>query len=105
MAKKDRGRGRAARRERPDEAETDAKAGATEAAREACRRQGATGVSAVVVARAITAGALLATLAKAERERVRVQLSGRKSQPSPVPTYSMRTVFVTTYDSPVRVPW
>jgi molecular chaperone Hsp33 len=48
----------------------------TESAREACRRQGATGVSAVVVARAITAGALLATLAKAERERVRVQLSG-----------------------------
>jgi molecular chaperone Hsp33 len=48
----------------------------TESAREACRRQGATGVTAVVVARAITAGALLATLAKAERERVRVQLSG-----------------------------
>jgi molecular chaperone Hsp33 len=48
----------------------------TDSAREACRRQGATGVSAVVVARAITAGALLATLAKAERERVRVQLSG-----------------------------
>lgn len=48
----------------------------TESAREACRRQGATGVSAVVIGRAITAGALLATLAKAERERVRVQLSG-----------------------------
>lgn len=48
----------------------------TEAAREACRRQGATGVTAMVVARSITAGALLATLAKAERERVRVQLSG-----------------------------
>jgi molecular chaperone Hsp33 len=48
----------------------------TESAREACRRQGATGVTAVVVARAITAGALLATLAKTERERVRVQLSG-----------------------------
>jgi molecular chaperone Hsp33 len=48
----------------------------TESAREACRRQGATGVTAVVVARSITAGALLATLAKAERERVRVQLSG-----------------------------
>lgn len=48
----------------------------TESAREACRRQGATGVTAVVIARSITAGALLATLAKAERERVRVQLSG-----------------------------
>lgn len=48
----------------------------TESAREACRRQGATGVTAMVVARSITAGALLATLAKAERERVRVQLSG-----------------------------
>lgn len=44
----------------------------TESSREACRRQGATGVNAVVVARAITAGALLATVAKGERERVRV---------------------------------
>jgi molecular chaperone Hsp33 len=48
----------------------------TESAREACRRQGATGVTAAIVARSITAGALLATLAKTERERVRVQLSG-----------------------------
>lgn len=48
----------------------------TESAREACTRQKARGVTAVVLARAITSGVLLATLAKGERERVRVQLQG-----------------------------
>ena len=48
----------------------------TESVREACRRQGATHVSAIAIGRALTSGALLATLAKTERERVRVQLSG-----------------------------
>jgi molecular chaperone Hsp33 len=46
----------------------------TEAVREACRRQEARGVAAIVIGRALTSGALLATLAKGERERVRIQL-------------------------------
>lgn len=48
----------------------------TEAAREACERQGATFATAVIIARSITAGVLLATLAKGDRERVRVQIAG-----------------------------
>ncbi len=48
----------------------------TEAVREACRRQGARGVAAIVIGRALTSGALLATLAKGEGERVRIQLGG-----------------------------
>lgn len=48
----------------------------TESAREACRRQQASHATAVVLARAMTVGALLATLAKSEKERVRIQLSG-----------------------------
>lgn len=48
----------------------------TEAVREACRRQEARGVAAIVIGRALTCGALLATLAKGERERVRIQLGG-----------------------------
>ncbi len=48
----------------------------TEAVREACRRQQARGLAALVTGRALTSGALLATLAKGERERVRIQLSG-----------------------------
>ena len=48
----------------------------TEAVREACRRQEARGVAAIVIGRALTSGALLATLAKGERERVRIQLGG-----------------------------
>lgn len=48
----------------------------TETAREACERQGATFATAVVIARSITAGVLLATLAKGDRERVRVQIAG-----------------------------
>src|SRR5690606_6474664 len=48
----------------------------TEAVREACRRQDAQGVAAIVVGRALTSGVLLATLAKGERERVRIQLGG-----------------------------
>ena len=48
----------------------------TEAVREACRRQEARGVAAIVIGRALTAGAVLATLAKGERERVRIQLGG-----------------------------
>lgn len=48
----------------------------TEAVREACRRQDARGIPAIVIGRALTCGALLATLAKSERERVRIQLGG-----------------------------
>lgn len=48
----------------------------TEAVREACHRQGVKGLGALVLGRALTSGALLATLAKGERERVRVQLGG-----------------------------
>jgi molecular chaperone Hsp33 len=48
----------------------------TEAVREACRRQEAQGMTAMVIGRALTSGVLLATLAKAERERVRIQLGG-----------------------------
>lgn len=48
----------------------------TEAAREACRRQGARGIAATAIGRALTCGALLATLGKGEDERVRVQFSG-----------------------------
>lgn len=48
----------------------------TESVREACRRQGATHISAVALGRALTLGPLLATLAKGERERVRVQVAG-----------------------------
>lgn len=48
----------------------------TEAVREACRRQAAQGVAAIVIGRALTSGVLLATLAKGERERVRIQLGG-----------------------------
>jgi molecular chaperone Hsp33 len=48
----------------------------TEAAREACRRQEARGVAAIVIGRALTSGALLATLVKGQRERVRIQLGG-----------------------------
>jgi molecular chaperone Hsp33 len=51
-------------------------ANTTEAVREACRRQGATGVTALVIGRALTCGAVLATLAKSERERVRIALGG-----------------------------
>lgn len=48
----------------------------TDSVREACRRQGATHISAVALGRALTAGALLATLGKGQDERVRVQLIG-----------------------------
>ncbi len=48
----------------------------TEAVREACRRQQASGIAAIVVGRALTAGVLLATLAKSERERVRIHFRG-----------------------------
>jgi molecular chaperone Hsp33 len=48
----------------------------SDAVREACRRQGATWASAMVLGRALTSGVLLATLAKGERERVRVQVAG-----------------------------
>ena len=48
----------------------------TEAVREACRRQDLRGIEAVVIGRALIAGALLATIAKADRERVRVQFEG-----------------------------
>jgi molecular chaperone Hsp33 len=48
----------------------------TELVREACRRQEAAGVEAVVLGRAATAGCLFSTLAKSEKERVRIQLDG-----------------------------
>ena len=48
----------------------------TETAREACRRQGIRGAQAMAIGRAVTAGALLATLAKSDKERVRIQIQG-----------------------------
>ncbi|EDM77209.1 Hsp33 protein [Plesiocystis pacifica SIR-1] len=48
----------------------------SDAVREACRRQRATGAEAIALGRAMTAGVLLATFAKRERERVRIQLMG-----------------------------
>lgn len=48
----------------------------TEAVREACRRQQASGAAAVVIGRALSCGVLLATLAKRERERIRIHLRG-----------------------------
>lgn len=48
----------------------------SEAVREACRRQRARGVAAVAIGRGLTAGALLATLAKQDKERLRIQLAG-----------------------------
>ncbi|PRP96502.1 33 kDa chaperonin [Enhygromyxa salina] len=48
----------------------------TDSVREACRRQRASGLAAVALGRALTVGALLATLGKGERERVRIQLAG-----------------------------
>jgi molecular chaperone Hsp33 len=49
----------------------------TQLVREACRRQRATGVRAVALGRAATAGCLLSTLAKNDQERVRIQLDGQ----------------------------
>lgn len=51
-------------------------ASTSEAVREACRRQGARGVAAVAIGRGLTAGVLLATLAKQDKERLRIQLTG-----------------------------
>jgi molecular chaperone Hsp33 len=48
----------------------------SEAVREACRRQRARGVAAVAIGRGLTAGVLLATLAKQDKERLRIQLAG-----------------------------
>lgn len=48
----------------------------TASVREACRRQRARGAGALALGRALTAGSLLATLAKAEGERVRIQIAG-----------------------------
>ncbi|MFV8751935.1 Hsp33 family molecular chaperone HslO [Nannocystaceae bacterium ST9] len=62
-----------------NEAETIRVVAATtsEAVREACRRQQARGVAAVAIGRGLTAGVLLATLAKQDRERIRIQFAGR----------------------------
>src|SRR5690606_27417189 len=46
------------------------------AVREACARSGLVGAEAIVVGRALTAGYLLATVAKNDDERVRIQLDG-----------------------------
>jgi molecular chaperone Hsp33 len=43
---------------------------------EGCRRRGCTGVEAVILGRALTAGALLSTLTKLSEERLRVDLFG-----------------------------
>lgn len=48
----------------------------TQSAREAARRQDAQASEALILARAIGAGCLLATLAKGEKERVRIHLRG-----------------------------
>ncbi len=48
----------------------------SEAVREACRRQHAEGLAAVAIARGLTCGVLLATLAKQDKERVRIQFAG-----------------------------
>jgi molecular chaperone Hsp33 len=48
----------------------------TEAVREACRRQHARGLAAVAIGRGLTSGVLLATLAKQEKERIRIQIAG-----------------------------
>ncbi len=48
----------------------------SEAVREACRRQRARGIAAVAIGRGLTAGVLLATLAKQDKERLRIQLAG-----------------------------
>jgi molecular chaperone Hsp33 len=48
----------------------------TEAVREACRRQQARGIAAVALARGLTCGVLLATLAKQDKERIRIQFAG-----------------------------
>jgi molecular chaperone Hsp33 len=48
----------------------------SDAVREACRRQRARGVAAVAIGRGLTAGVLLATLAKQDKERLRIQLAG-----------------------------
>jgi molecular chaperone Hsp33 len=48
----------------------------SEAVREACRRQDARGLAAVAIGRGLTAGVLLATLAKQDKERLRIQFSG-----------------------------
>jgi molecular chaperone Hsp33 len=51
-------------------------ADATQTVREACERQELSGVEAIVLGRAITCGGLLATLAKEDRERVRIVVQG-----------------------------
>ena len=48
----------------------------TDLVREACRRQEVRGVEAIALGRAATAGCLFSTLAKSDRERVRIQLDG-----------------------------
>lgn len=48
----------------------------SEAVREACRRQQTRGVAAVAIGRGLTSGVLLATLAKQDKERLRIQFAG-----------------------------
>lgn len=48
----------------------------SEAVREACRRQHASGIAAIAIARGLTCGVLLATLAKQDKERLRIQFTG-----------------------------
>lgn len=48
----------------------------SEAVREACRRQQARGLAAVAIGRGLTCGVLLATLAKQDKERLRIQFAG-----------------------------
>jgi molecular chaperone Hsp33 len=61
-----------------NEAETIRVVAATtsEAVREACRRQQARGLAAVAIGRGLTSGVLLATLAKQDKERIRIQIAG-----------------------------
>ncbi len=48
----------------------------TEAVREACRRQDLRGIEAIALGRAMTCASLLGTLAKQDRERVRILITG-----------------------------
>ncbi len=48
----------------------------TQLVREACRRHDVSGPEAIVLGRALTAGCLLATLTKDDRERIRIQMDG-----------------------------
>jgi molecular chaperone Hsp33 len=74
---------------------------------DACRRHGLTGLDAVMLGRAMTAGCLLATLTKRDNERVRIQMQGqRRMRQLLVDAYSNGNVrgLLTTRDVAEHVP-